>query len=687
MLALVTAAALMAADSEPARVMMEAARKKEVVDGDLHGAIKQYSAIVAKFKNDRAVAAMALVRMAECYQKMGDAEARKIYEQVVKDYADQPDAVAEARTHMGAAAAKAGRQMNTLVWTGGKVDAEGGISPDGRYISFTDWDTGDLAIHEVASGEDRMLTHTGNVKGRPLKTYAEESAISRDGKQVAFSWFNADTKRYELHIAGLAGEPKPHMLYDDAGNDWLGVCDWSPDGRLIAVLVGRPDRTKRLGVVSTADGSFRVLSHGIWPGETHAYFSPDGKYVGYDVPDGAVPEPRDLYVYSLESGRDIPVAVRPGEDYMMGWSPDGRLLFASDRNGSLGLWAYVWADGKPQGPPQLLKNDLGADRSIGLTQSGTLYYSAEPTASGRHIRIVEFDFATGRISTPRDLPKDFPESQMSPYWSADGKYLAYQVNRGSGPRVISAIVIRSAETFQVVHELPNKLQGISGWTPDGKSIYAVGSQEGRTGTYRLDIETGAVSPLALDEPGETRMNYLNLSSDGKRLYFARRYTNPERYALFERDLATGRQRELIRRSFLTGPNVSPDGKYIATMSIDEASHSRIVLLIPVGGGEPQAVMREPSQAERSDLRLNFVMWKPDSSMFLVRRVAGEAANEFWTIPVSGGSPRKLDTRASEIGFVMPNPDGRRIAYVVPEPAGSPTKVQIWALENFLPASK
>ena len=40
------------------------------------------------------------MRMAECYQKLGDAESRKIYEQVVKDYADQKEAVTLARARL-----------------------------------------------------------------------------------------------------------------------------------------------------------------------------------------------------------------------------------------------------------------------------------------------------------------------------------------------------------------------------------------------------------------------------------------------------------------------------------------------------------------------------------------------------------------------------------------------------------
>ena len=65
------------------------AHHKSTVDGDLSGAIKEYQQIVTAAGTNRTIAAQALVRMAECYQKLGDAESRKIYERLVRDYADQ----------------------------------------------------------------------------------------------------------------------------------------------------------------------------------------------------------------------------------------------------------------------------------------------------------------------------------------------------------------------------------------------------------------------------------------------------------------------------------------------------------------------------------------------------------------------------------------------------------------------
>src|SRR5687768_12089453 len=80
-------------------IALRAAMEKETVQGDLKGAIEQFKKI-AQSKN-RSIAARALVRMAECYEKLGNVESRKIYEHVVKDFADQKEAVAVARARLG----------------------------------------------------------------------------------------------------------------------------------------------------------------------------------------------------------------------------------------------------------------------------------------------------------------------------------------------------------------------------------------------------------------------------------------------------------------------------------------------------------------------------------------------------------------------------------------------------------
>src|SRR3954451_6487742 len=96
--AIIFAVALPAvADEKKANELIQAAQAKETVQGDLKAAIQLYGQAVKESGANRGLAAKTLLRMAESYQKMGDAEARKIYEQVVREYADQKEAVTLAR--------------------------------------------------------------------------------------------------------------------------------------------------------------------------------------------------------------------------------------------------------------------------------------------------------------------------------------------------------------------------------------------------------------------------------------------------------------------------------------------------------------------------------------------------------------------------------------------------------------
>ena len=60
---------VLAAQSSRGKTQLEAARKLLVVDGNLQGAIKQYTAIAETFKSDHAVAAEALLALAQAYRR------------------------------------------------------------------------------------------------------------------------------------------------------------------------------------------------------------------------------------------------------------------------------------------------------------------------------------------------------------------------------------------------------------------------------------------------------------------------------------------------------------------------------------------------------------------------------------------------------------------------------------------
>src|SRR5262249_43426652 len=82
-----------------------AAMDKEIVDGDLKAAIEQYRKLIAGSGASRELVSKALVRLGVCYERQGSAEARKAYERVVREFADQTDAAREARTRLSAGGA------------------------------------------------------------------------------------------------------------------------------------------------------------------------------------------------------------------------------------------------------------------------------------------------------------------------------------------------------------------------------------------------------------------------------------------------------------------------------------------------------------------------------------------------------------------------------------------------------
>jgi len=80
---------------------LEAAIHREIVVGDLQGAMEQYKAILAQPAKNRAIAARALLQMGQCLETSGRrAEARNIFTQILKEYSDQTQIVTHVQARL-----------------------------------------------------------------------------------------------------------------------------------------------------------------------------------------------------------------------------------------------------------------------------------------------------------------------------------------------------------------------------------------------------------------------------------------------------------------------------------------------------------------------------------------------------------------------------------------------------------
>ncbi|HKA02615.1 MAG TPA: tetratricopeptide repeat protein [Candidatus Solibacter sp.] len=88
---------------------LEAAIHREMVLGDLKGAIEDYRAIVDQSDAPRHIAAGALLHMGECYEKLGQRrQAHEAYSRVVREFESESSVAAEARARIDNAEALPG---------------------------------------------------------------------------------------------------------------------------------------------------------------------------------------------------------------------------------------------------------------------------------------------------------------------------------------------------------------------------------------------------------------------------------------------------------------------------------------------------------------------------------------------------------------------------------------------------
>jgi len=662
--AVLAASFALAQKSDQAEVLLKAAANKELVDGDLNAAIELYKKVVAQPGASRAAVAKALVQMGQCYEKLGDAqarEARKAYERVVRDYADQAEIVAQARVRLAALGGPGG--AGGLVTRRVLTDASGVggvLTADGKYISHIDRDTGDVVQFEVASGQTRRITNRGPWS-EPDKGSGADQVFSRDGKQIAYNSFTKDwVPQLQLRIRNLDGSGF-RTLYSEK-DSYVRPLDWSPDAGSILAL-RHSNKANELILISTADGSVRVLRSSTseaWSLLHGTSFSPDGRSVAFSFVREGTPPHGDVFLMTADGRNEVVVAGHPAEDRLLRWTPDGRsLVFLSDRSGTWDIWTVHITGGKQQGEPELLKKDFGDGAgALGFAPDGSFYYKTDTRLGGLYNGAV--DLETGKVlEPPAPVTTRYTGPPSMPTWSPDGRNLLYISRRGPIGPGNNILTIRSTATGEERFLSPRlRYVGQISWAPDGRSVIALAI--GFTGTegkiFRIDTETSGITELA-----DTGV-FPHLCPDGKTLVFR------EGGGIRKRNLDTGEESEVVKSAGQY--DLSPDGREVV-FEVNGA-----VKTVSLNGGEPRELFR--------GLAPYYYLWWTRDGRYIIAKAFDPASSEIWRVPAQGGTPLKLDLsvpRMERLSFTL-HPDNRRFAFSVNE--GS--KSELWVLENFLPAA-
>lgn len=673
--------------AQSGHALFQQALTKERAEGKLLEAIRVYERIAKEFASDRALVAKALMQIGLCYEKLGRDEARNAYERLVRDYGDQSDLAATARARLAslnrASSPTASTQAIRRVYEGPGIDWCNGLSSDVRYLRHPDWTTGNLAIADLRNGEIRRLTNEGTINQRNGE-FTECSVFSPDDRKVAFFWQNKD--RAELRVVSSDGS-KPGVLYRAAADWYLMPFDWSRDGKEILVAVFKAGAAQIL-LVSALDGGARLMKHfeaGV-TGDAGLRLSPDGRFIVLNRELDPASRKKDIFVVSVDGGRDSALVQHPADDYVLGWSPGGKtLFFASDRTGTYGVWAIDVEEGKPRGTPILAKADIGSITPVRLV-NGTLYYTVRSQLSDVYIAAVDPD--RGTLQAPPALArKYFSGSNAAPDWSPDGNLLAYRSSQTTSdalkpPPLVAILDPKTGEERQIRLALPG-LDFNDGprWSPDGRSLLVIGPQHSpQSGVWKVDIETGATTPL-VRPPRDQWLLHALWSRDGNSVFYT--IGNPSR--IVRRDLATGKDLDLYSSGTGAGLHriaLSPDGTCLAFRSRVPASKRVMTLsLVPAQGG----AVRELHRAGDGE-GIGQPAWTPDGRFIYFAKSAPVVAGqnrppkpEYWRITPDGRELARVELDVQTSSFTF-SPDGRRIAF-----SSAERKSELWALENILSA--
>jgi Tol biopolymer transport system component len=659
------------------KVHFEKARYTMETKGDLKGAIKLFEEIIQKYPDERGYAAKSQYYIGICYEKMGRIQAQAMFQKVIEEYPGQTEVVRLAREKLFALSQfqttpqkGEGELKIRKVWSGNR---ESSPSYNGRYIAYADWDSlsGDVAISDLVTGKTSHLTHDAT-----RSEFAETCVVSPDGRKVAYSWYNRD-EFYELRIVGVDGS-KPRILYRDKNGEDIWPHDWSTDGKHILAFY------RGICLVDVEEGSVQELKR---PEKTrietmfrgpNMFFSPDGRYIAYDIIQKKDPQIHDIHMISADGSYEVPLVEHPADDNICGWSPDGKgLLYKSDRTGSWSIWLLPIKGNKPAGTSKLIQRDVGQIKPLGFSQNGEFYFSRGGWSFD--VYSAGLDLKKGRLlDSPTKYIQQYIGSNRSPAWSVDGRYLAYISEKNPPPYDRFVLRIHTVETGverELLLDLPwfNFIQ----WFPDGHSIKVFGAHADRKmAHYRVDVQTGELTSI-LQKPG-TQIRSAVIGPDGKTLYYCSNNWGKKLYQVLAKDLKTGREKEIWRGTKQSGPSglaISPDGHQLALrlwLSPEDEDPTSLNTL-PLSGGE----LKELVRFEGPDFVGDFV-WTPDSKQILFIKKFPRSS-QLWLIPTNGGPQKNMNFELQSIDHIRIHPDGQTIAF-----SGYEYNADIWVMENFLP---
>jgi Tol biopolymer transport system component/DNA-binding winged helix-turn-helix (wHTH) protein len=487
-----------------------------------------------------------------------------------------------------------------------------------------------------------QLTNTGQVL---------RAAVSPDGKYIAYIQSERGQESLWVRQVKIAGGIQ---VVAPAGDRFVGIT-FSPDSNSIFyVKYGKDLATSGLYQAPALGGAARRILTDI---DSQISFAPDKKHFAFVRNDLSRKESH-LIIANTDNSEQRHLAVHPSvhwtTDGAPAWSPDGEIIIRQARietpdsaNTKTHLVEVRVADGRQT---ILNTHQWDAIQAIEWLADGTgLIVAARDNASLIAHQLWQVDYPGGEA---RPITKD-SNNYSSASVTADMKSLVTILHR----RITNLWVVprdRVSDAVRILSGNSKDLGWLLGveWLRDGKIIYG-STASGKEDIWLMNAD-GSNQKQLTTTPGANFEP--TVSADGRTMAYASKAADGSTH-LWKMNLDTGESVQLTNGAYDLRPDISPDGRWVAYMSITKSMATVWKTSID-GSGAPIQLSDKLSSVPRvsPDGRFIACFYRPQVNEY----------SKLAIIPSDGGDPIKVFDKSPTIiveAGIQWTPDGRALTFV------------------------
>jgi Tol biopolymer transport system component len=541
----------------------------------------------------------------------------------------------------------------------------GAISPDGKYLAYTD-STG-FYLRLVDSGETHRVP-------LPEGFNPAVECWFPDSVHLVVSWIkDLETPPPSLWMISMMGG-NPRKLVDEGS--WARV---SPDGAQVAFEKGSWDDEQIWQVDANGNGARKIVDGGSELFGTVAW-APEGSRIAYVrySPENAVGK---IETFDLKSGQTGTILSAAGLGREIVWTPAGRVIYSLHENQPNQSDANLWdlqvdtRTGRPLTSPARITNDREDIQSISVTSDGKRIATLR-TSLQADIYLTDMEGQGRKLSAPRrftlDERQDFPSS-----WTPDSKAVLVVSDRDGPSHIFKQ---------QIDQTQPELLVGgkqdvwLPHMTPDGSGIVYLASQvvvgpSDKVRIMRTSL-SGGPSRLVLEKPGIQNYQCSRLPST----VCVYGQIDSEYYRFFTFDPSTGKEAELSvarlkKEVGMNAWNLSPDGKYLVTGKSQNPYDKPVLRVLSLSDSKERYL---PVSGVKLIMGTD---WAADSKSIWVGGYMGRSSwgtrSGIVNMDLNGHVRTLIAGYSPEILGGTPSPDGHHLAL-----GANTQSANVWLLENF-----